>query len=669
MQFNSSNPYTGRILDKDDSFRLISLEQGRDDAPLIISLRSTTLDNAPPYEAVSYVWGDANALVPVQILDDKAQAFNVAIPSNCHAALKRLRKFDSPRTLWIDSICINQALLAEKAHQLTLMSFIYQRALQVVVYLGEGTHDTDVAMRCILELDQPSDYGTRNEVVKEPSPTTDEREAVRVLFDRPWFYRIWILQEITFAHSAIVVCGAHEVEWESFRKFYHWNVSNRWIDQLPYSLDYSVTPTLRAGYFLPYGERLMKMLIDTRLCGATDPRDKLYAILPLLDRDQEEMRSKVEHHKEMWKDEDEDPDHWNILEHSTKIQVNYDHTVTQVYTDLAMLLLQSNGLDVLRQVIKDPAVHRLPSWVPDWSTASSYWTAVNRPRERKNTFFAGFPERPTRYIWGWKSRYSHLIDTWTSSVYTSTENEALVQLHLRAVRVGTITKLGEVCDIAKNHFPIGQWASLVPQESYHKKRNIPEDLPYEETSRYRNGPMGLPLFIQALTMGDIVYSQAAEDAIAYIRQYNGEVLDNGEASRNVFGDASEETQQKVPLTEIFMGGGSFERQAQRILKGCDSKRFFVADNGDIGLAPDRARIGDVVFCVQGASVPFIFRSLPTTEICNNDKGEISSSSPHQVSADKLFCLLGEAYSLGIMEGEMWDDVENGKAKVVKIILR
>ncbi|KAH6967112.1 heterokaryon incompatibility protein-domain-containing protein [Fusarium venenatum] len=669
MDSKICNPYAGRILDKDDFFRLIQLEQGRDDAQLIISLRSTTLDDAPPYEAVSYVWGDANALVPVQIMDDKAQTFHVAIPVNCHAALKRLRRFDSPRTLWIDSICINQALSAEKAHQLNLMSFIYQKARQVVVYLGEGTHDTDVAMRCILELDQPSDYGTRSEVVEKPSPTLDEREAVRVLFDRPWFYRVWILQEITFAHRAIVVCGAHEVEWESFRKFYHWNVSNRWMNHLPYSLDYSVSPTLRGGYFLPYGERLMKMLIDTRLCGATDPRDKLYAILPLLDRDQEEMRSKVEYHKEIWKDEDEDedPDHWNTLEHSLRIQVNYDHTVKQVYTDLAMLLLQSNGLDVLRQVIKDSAVHGLPSWVPDWSTGSPYWTAFNKPRERKNAFFAGFPERPTRYIWGWKSRYPHLIDTWTSSIYTSTENETSTQLHFRAVRVGTITKLGEVCDITKNHFPIGQWASLVPQEFYHKKRNIPEDLPYEETSKYRNGPMGLSPFIQTLTLGDVVYPEAAEDAVAYIRQYNGEVLDNGGVK--FFGVVSEDTQQNIPLAEVFMGAGSYERQAQRILKGCDGKRFFVADNGDIGLAPDRARTGDVVFCVQGASVPFILRSLPTTEIYNNDKGEIPSSSPHQVSVDKLFCLVGEAYSLGIMEGEMWDDVDNGRAKVEEIVLR
>ncbi|OBS22640.1 hypothetical protein FPOA_08973 [Fusarium poae] len=629
---------------------------------------STTLGDAPPYEAVSYVWGDAKALVPVQSLDDTGQVTRVAIPVNCHAALKRLRRFDSSRTLWIDSICINQALSAEKAHQLTLMSLIYQKALQVVVYLGEGTPETDVAMRCILELDQPSDYGTRDEMVEEPGSAQDVRAAIKVLFDRPWFYRVWILQEITFARSAIVVCGTHEVEWESFLKFYHWNVSTRWMDHLPYSINYSVSPTLRGGHFLPYGERLIKTLIDTRLCGATDPRDKLYAILPLLDRDQEEMETKIERHKEMWKDEDDDPDFWNVLEHNTKIQVNYNHTVKQVYTDLAMVLLKSNGLDVLRQVIKDPAVPGLPSWVPDWSTASSYWTAVNKPRERKDRLFAGFPERPTQYIWGWKSRYPHLIDTWTSSAYTSKDDETSTQLHLRVVKVGAITALGDVCDVTKNHFPIGQWASLVPNESYHEKGKIPENMPFEEAGMYNNGPMGLSPFNRTLVMDDVVYPKAAEDAIAYIRQYNGEVLDNGE-SRNFFGTTSEETKQKVPLAEIFMGAGSYERQAQRILKGCDGKRFFVADNGDIGLAPDRARIGDVVFCVQGASVPFILRSLPATEIYNNEKGEVSSSSPLQVPVDKVFSLIGETYSLGIMDGEMWDDVDNGKAQDEKVVLR
>jgi hypothetical protein len=41
---------------------------------------------------------------------------------NCAAALKRLRLEDSPRTVWIDSICIGQTQIPERGHQLGLMA-------------------------------------------------------------------------------------------------------------------------------------------------------------------------------------------------------------------------------------------------------------------------------------------------------------------------------------------------------------------------------------------------------------------------------------------------------------------------------------------------------------------------------------------------------------------
>ena len=99
--------YAGEILEEEDSFRLISLQPGDHDEPLILRLINTRLQDPQPYEAVSYVWGDASRQVLVRVVDKNGEETTMGVTPNCYAALQRLRKKDSARTLWIDSICIN----------------------------------------------------------------------------------------------------------------------------------------------------------------------------------------------------------------------------------------------------------------------------------------------------------------------------------------------------------------------------------------------------------------------------------------------------------------------------------------------------------------------------------------------------------------------------------
>jgi hypothetical protein len=69
------------------------------------------------------------------------------VPSTPEAAVRRMRFGDKPRVLWIDAICINQSSLSERSDQVALMSTIYSRASQNLVYLGED--NTAVAERAI----------------------------------------------------------------------------------------------------------------------------------------------------------------------------------------------------------------------------------------------------------------------------------------------------------------------------------------------------------------------------------------------------------------------------------------------------------------------------------------------------------------------------------------
>jgi hypothetical protein len=80
----------------------------------------------------------------------------------CTTAIKRLRHPTTPRTVWIDQVCINQADAAEKSRQVEAMDRIFGAARQVVVYTGEGGRDTDALFEWVNglgkeELDLPGE--------------------------------------------------------------------------------------------------------------------------------------------------------------------------------------------------------------------------------------------------------------------------------------------------------------------------------------------------------------------------------------------------------------------------------------------------------------------------------------------------------------------------------
>lgn len=52
-------------------------------------------------------------------------------------ALSRMRHQDRRRRLWIDAICINQEDLVERAAQVNMMEFVYQRSEGNLTDLGE----------------------------------------------------------------------------------------------------------------------------------------------------------------------------------------------------------------------------------------------------------------------------------------------------------------------------------------------------------------------------------------------------------------------------------------------------------------------------------------------------------------------------------------------------
>jgi hypothetical protein len=124
-----------RVFDLHSSF-------GNEEEPIRGQLRVVCLDHNPSYSALSYTWGNPS---PSRQIEGKAGQ-SLPVTNNCYDALQQLRHRYWTRTLWVDSICIDQANEEEKSHQVSLMRDIYSQAEKVYIWLGKGTKQSDYAM-------------------------------------------------------------------------------------------------------------------------------------------------------------------------------------------------------------------------------------------------------------------------------------------------------------------------------------------------------------------------------------------------------------------------------------------------------------------------------------------------------------------------------------------
>ncbi|EAW13708.1 HET domain-containing protein [Aspergillus clavatus NRRL 1] len=154
------------------------------------------------YEALSYVWGDTAK--PQSIFIDGR---SLAVTANLHAALLHLRDPVIDRVMWIDAICINQDDLEERGSQVQLMARIYTKADRVVVWLGQAAEHSDVAMEAIRAA------ASRENVPKYDVPLG---EGIQEVLGRPWFRRIWVLQEVAAARQIRLHCGFAELDGYTF---------------------------------------------------------------------------------------------------------------------------------------------------------------------------------------------------------------------------------------------------------------------------------------------------------------------------------------------------------------------------------------------------------------------------------------------------------------------
>lgn len=182
------------------------------------------------------------------------------------------------------------------------------------------------------------------------------------MLTRARFRRIWVVQEIAVSTKITVRCGQRSISWDDFCAIVL--LEPRVNDRYGYSLEKqqlfeNVIELFltRCAFFtscdlqhlLPSwhksignqetrGDYILDMVARSRQLEATDPRDKIFALLGI--------SSGVDL---------EDP----------RIAINYSKTIRQVYEDFARYTIDAGrSLDVLSYVRASLA--NWPNWVPDW---------------------------------------------------------------------------------------------------------------------------------------------------------------------------------------------------------------------------------------------------------------------------------------------------------------
>jgi hypothetical protein len=178
--------------------------------PIDCSLEVVKLSASPKYEALSYVWGQGVASNPV-LLD----GVHLQITPNLDTALRHLRHGSDRRLLWIDALCINQNDLKERAEQVRLMQAIYTEASTVLIWLGPSADGSDEVMASIERED------------KEYWQTYEFQVRFLRILRRPWFSRVWVVQEFVLAKQPMFGCGVIWVPWQRFFDAWsHFNANN-----------------------------------------------------------------------------------------------------------------------------------------------------------------------------------------------------------------------------------------------------------------------------------------------------------------------------------------------------------------------------------------------------------------------------------------------------------
>lgn len=631
------------------------------------TITTTTAPKVPlrtpkQFTALSYVWGSAQDTLPLHI---SPHADPIPVTRNLHSAIARLARQRRGLAgggggcyLWVDALCINQEDTAEKNAQVALMGRIYALAQEVLVWLGNEADGDDGGAEVVRGLFAAGELGAlfRSQVPRDAvagrraagrveafvrtvlqwAVTSDhgaggggggggegtggrprvgfDFEAIWRLFrGRPWWRRVWVIQEVVLARKAVVLCGADpdvagaSVSWEDVsecirllewmilfpntapehRRLYallgdiYPNVSHLALasDGYKRSVEEAKGEASQAG--MPLLDTIIWTSLGTSADGAiqaTDPRDRIFGLLGMV-REEDRRRIPVDYSSDM--------------------------TISRVLFAVGRALLQDHGPDIFSFCQGTPGLSAsnakevLPSWVLDW-------TAPRMIASIGGVYFGNDSETELR---GNASKGANWKD-WAPKCRVADVVYDQPVVSLMGVVLGRVERVGREFNAAPGSpdylDKCREW--LLEVRKMVEESGDSKGATLDEIWRVPIADFGL---------GKRADIEGPDRFIHGFDVLTGKVavppgLDTDAARRD------------------WMSSESWPyRRAWKLYE----RRAFLDDAGRPGLGPKAMAIGDRVVVLAGGHVPFILREELGT-----------STSPR-------YRVLGTAYTYGLMDGE------------------
>ncbi|KAM5346284.1 hypothetical protein ACJ41O_009289 [Fusarium nematophilum] len=323
------------------------------------------------FATLSYTWGN-----PDDTEDIVLNGADASVTTNLAAALRTFRRlgfFNGQYKLWADSICINQQDLEERGSQVAMMRDIYTQSWTTMTFLGAAADASDKAvglLKTLAAYEVNKTTGELREILQDnPAYLGGHGEwlALQAFLQRPYWSRLWIVQEVALAPSNMLMfVGDESITWQQVqdgltsihtclwyvkdiclqhdRKMLRaaqgitdGEVSGVWDTQNLHHVDKGparLARKERRGETITYTDLLEVASATT--CAV--PLDKVYGLLAFIDP---------------------------VI--ADQIVVDYRLQPSQLFSQVAQLLIShDNSLELLRDGNPWNQIGT-PSWAPDWT--------------------------------------------------------------------------------------------------------------------------------------------------------------------------------------------------------------------------------------------------------------------------------------------------------------
>ncbi|KAI1307194.1 HET-domain-containing protein [Xylaria venustula] len=572
----------------DSEIRLIELRPACDGPELSVSFNCLSVDEATnTYEALSYTWGDSTESYVLLCGDTRLK-----ITTSLQSALASLRLDSGPRVLWVDAICINQDDLLERGKQVRLMEKIYRSASKTVVYLGDEGADSALAAKYLenhmsrfkqalvdsINQRRIAEDASQMAVICMRSLGESQaklfegfnqiavQEALVNLLCRPWFRRIWVIQEFVVSPTVDMYCGKTMCEWGSLPIIFNWSfveagVSWDHIAPRQKRIDFFRAVTqmaqmheLRRNFHDKNGDgskndNLVKLLSSCRTADATLPIDKVYALL-------------------------------NMSSAAHKPTPNYLMSKTDVYRQFAEFALK-NGHSAA--ILSEAAITNrvdpdLPSWVPDWTEVPTRLNLSQMLTASEGHVF-------------FKANYSQNQDQWYS------KSSPHVQGHTLSLKGAAFQTITLVCPSQRT---AGVNADDAPNLTHLISILAHIGVFIKMEYEYPTGEE------KAVVAGILLEANQRHS------EYNVTSIWENTLSRDLLFEP--ELPALSPGADI-VGEAMWRRRLHdpkgfaNMCRAVAGRLLAFTDQGYAGLVPDTAKDGDKICILQGFNVPYVLRQV------------------------------------------------------------